>query len=455
MNRLKLLALCHFDVIEPKGGGQVVVFNFLNELSRYFDITLLSLNPYGSPERGVKLNPHLKQIVIPQSYKQAKIMWDTEKKINKELNEGLFDVIQITYAYLNKKFINSVKEFAAQANVIILEHPYLFNFIKDTPHNNNIWIYHAHNYEYKLKKPILHNSAELLNKVYEVENDVCNSCDIVLSPTEDEKKSLHDAYHVPEDKFIITNHGTNTSSIPFITREDHVTYKKQYSKYINKTVILFVGSWHPPNLEALDFIIEKLAPINNGFVYLVLGSVKDYYERKYKNRAIPDNVLLIGAVDEQKKWEYYRLADIAINPMFSGAGVNVKMIEYMGAGLPIVSTIFGARGIELSPHTLLCEADQFYDCIKELVNKQEKQSLMIYENRLISIEKYNYKNIVRKVINGIINFGFVKTIIKEDTVNEYISMSWIDKIADELSNFLIDKEDKLINTVSIELQKIL
>ena len=454
MNKLKVLALCHFDVIEPKGGGQIVVFNFLDKLSRYFEITLLSLNAYGSPEKEVQLSPNFRQIVIPQSYKQAKIMWDAEKKFNKELTEGLFDVIQIGYAHLNRKFFNTVKEFAAQSNVIIFEHPYLFDLVKDTAHNN-IWLYHAHNHEHKLKKILLNNSPELLNRIHEIEKNVCSSCDIILSPTENEKSSLQDDYNVPDDKFIITNHGVNTSSIPFITRDEHIAYKSRYSKYINKSLILFVGSWHPPNLEALEFIIDVLAPVNKDFVYLILGSVKDYYERKYKNKTVPQNVVLLGSVDEQNKWEYYRLSDIAINPMFSGAGINVKMIEYMAAGLPIVSTVFGARGIEMSKHAVLCDGSTFYESMKGLVGNSEKQSLMIDENRLISIERYSYKNIVLGVARGIINFGLTKKIVRDDAADIYLSMLLIYEVTDELSTLLIKKKDALINTVSVELQKII
>ena len=36
---------------------------------------------------------------------------------------------------------------------------------------------------------------------------------------------------------------------------------------------------------------------------------------------------------------------MALNPVRSGSGTNLKMHEYMAAGLPVVTTPFGARGI--------------------------------------------------------------------------------------------------------------
>jgi hypothetical protein len=43
---------------------------------------------------------------------------------------------------------------------------------------------------------------------------------------------------------------------------------------------------------------------------------------------------------------YFAAADAAINPMQSGAGTNVKMGEFMALRLPILSTPFGARGLD-------------------------------------------------------------------------------------------------------------
>jgi glycosyltransferase involved in cell wall biosynthesis len=47
-------------------------------------------------------------------------------------------------------------------------------------------------------------------------------------------------------------------------------------------------------------------------------------------------------------------ADVAINPAVSGSGVNIKLVEYLAAGAPVVSTTRGSAGLGLSPgHDLL------------------------------------------------------------------------------------------------------
>ena len=45
---------------------------------------------------------------------------------------------------------------------------------------------------------------------------------------------------------------------------------------------------------------------------------------------------------------YFRAADVALNPMYEGAGVNLKVLEYLAMGLPTVTTRFGIRGLEVA-----------------------------------------------------------------------------------------------------------
>ena len=50
-----------------------------------------------------------------------------------------------------------------------------------------------------------------------------------------------------------------------------------------------------------------------------------------------------------------------LNPMVSGSGTNLKMLEYAAAGLPIVSTFFGGRGgiLQEGTHYVGAEIEDF------------------------------------------------------------------------------------------------
>lgn len=50
-------------------------------------------------------------------------------------------------------------------------------------------------------------------------------------------------------------------------------------------------------------------------------------------------------------------ADVSINPAVSGSGVNIKLVEYLAAGTPVVSTSRGTAGLGLAPGQDLLVAD--------------------------------------------------------------------------------------------------
>jgi glycosyltransferase involved in cell wall biosynthesis len=55
-----------------------------------------------------------------------------------------------------------------------------------------------------------------------------------------------------------------------------------------------------------------------------------------------------GPVPEAFLHDALSVVDVALNPMAAGSGTNLKMLEYAGAGVPVVSSAFGARGLGLT-----------------------------------------------------------------------------------------------------------
>jgi glycosyltransferase involved in cell wall biosynthesis len=55
-------------------------------------------------------------------------------------------------------------------------------------------------------------------------------------------------------------------------------------------------------------------------------------------------VLALGFVDRLAP--LLSAADVAVNPIQSGSGSNLKLAEYVAAGLPVITTPIGLRGYE-------------------------------------------------------------------------------------------------------------
>ena len=55
--------------------------------------------------------------------------------------------------------------------------------------------------------------------------------------------------------------------------------------------------------------------------------------------------------------EVYRITDVFIAPFTSGGGVRIKLLDAMSAGLPVVTTPSGAKGLESEAGRALLVAD--------------------------------------------------------------------------------------------------
>ncbi len=103
----------------------------------------------------------------------------------------------------------------------------------------------------------------------------------------------------------------------------------------------FVGSEYRPNVEGLRWFLTAVWPRLGG-----ADAVLDIYGgvgRRIDPALLPANARCHGTVADIDA--AYRSLDIAINPVQVGAGLKIKTVEALGAGLPLVTTPEGARGI--------------------------------------------------------------------------------------------------------------
>lgn len=226
------------------------------------------------------------------------------------------------------------------ADILICSHPWAALSMRKNP--GQFFIYDAHNCEYLLMdkilgKHILRNF--ILKQVRKIEQDACNKSDLILACSENEKRDLISLYKINPDKIIITTNGTNIPKWP--SRLDKEKNREDLEIPLNAKVIIFIAAYYKPNIDAARFILESLASKLNEFMFVIVGSVSDAFEKK----EIPPNIRFLGQVTDDKLNLALEASDIAINPIFDGSGINIKMLDYMSYGLPIVTTECGARGI--------------------------------------------------------------------------------------------------------------
>ena len=93
--------------------------------------------------------------------------------------------------------------------------------------------------------------------------------------------------------------------------------------------------------------------------------------------------------------DLYAAADLAINPVRIGSGTNIKMLDYMAAGLPVVTTDVGARGIASRPaeHWIEAPLDDFRIIIPPLLADPPRLAALSHAGRALTLSTYDWRTI--------------------------------------------------------------
>jgi glycosyltransferase involved in cell wall biosynthesis len=215
----------------------------------------------------------------------------------------------------------------------------------------------VHNVEADLKAQMLAQNdtgRRLLSAAREVERGCCERAEFVFAPSAEDAERLKALYGVPRARLELVPNGVDTGAIPFTPPDER--RRLQSRLRMERPLALFIGSWHEPNLRAVGRIAE-LAPRLPHVEFAVVGSVCLPLEQGY----LPSNMRLFGVVADELKNALLRVASVAINPVSEGSGTNMKMLDYLAAGLPVISTEVGARGLELDPerHARIAPVEDF------------------------------------------------------------------------------------------------
>ncbi|MBK7984893.1 MAG: glycosyltransferase [Candidatus Competibacteraceae bacterium] len=117
----------------------------------------------------------------------------------------------------------------------------------------------------------------------------------------------------------------------------------------------------------------------------------------------PENVV-VGQITETSQ-DHPGLADIALNPMLAGSGTNLKMLDYFAAGIPVISTATGARGLDVrdEDHLLIRPIEAMAATIESCLSQPEHMARITQTARKHVEEHFDWRAIAEKVMLSIKN----------------------------------------------------
>ena len=398
MEKTKICVLDMQPIDPPVGGGRIRLLGLYSGMDEDIDVRYVGSYDWRGPQyREVRLSQNLLEIDVPLS----EAHFAAHDRFAAELGKSCIDCAFLFQGQLSPALINRAMEEAAKADAVVFSHPWLFPLVApELDASRQLIVYDSQNCEALLREKLLDNGSPAAEKVCravaEAEYELCHAADLILACSEEDRQSFITLYGVEPEKIRIVPNGVFTTQLLPPSQEEKCALKEKLA--LEKNAVCFIGSDYDPNYEAAQLVLSAASGMPETD-FLILGGVGERLKRE--QTAAPPNVRITGFLEESEKRDYLRACDLAVNPMLSGSGTNIKMFDFMAVGLPIVSTDIGARGIENTNGRVyqLCEksTEGLRSAIEKLLAEPKKRALLSEGGRHEAEVRYSWESISRKL----------------------------------------------------------
>lgn len=379
ISRPGLVLVNDYTVTGRNAGGAARITNLFSYLADHFRVYLICLSR--SRHENKKIAGGFTEEAFPWPDK----MREASLKANAESNISIDDVLASRHGENQEELTARLQELMSEAQFVVLQHCYMAPAVdyclkKIAVEEKPIVMYEAHNFELDMKKDLLSELKDfeaIINEVKSLEELALKISDrvICVSEKDAEKYRLLD----DEKQYDVIENGVEI-------------FPLDIEQHKNNLIAVFIGSAHMPNIEAMHFILNELAPACPDIHFIIAGRCCESAIRSF----IPDNVQLVGELNEQEKYKLYNAAHVGLNPVFTGGGSSLKLGDYMAAGLAVVSSHFGARGYNLIPdyHLLITEdnsVESFKIELYLLLRNPELCRLIGFNGRKLVVNRLDWR----------------------------------------------------------------
>ncbi|MGL4865471.1 MAG: glycosyltransferase [Cetobacterium sp.] len=357
---------------------------------------------YNSPNIGAGLNITLDNIkklnlagnivdvcALVNNHELEKI----EEKKNQYVNQ--FNIFKITKT---RKLVNAICNIRLPIFCAIRYDRRIKEYLeKNSKKYDLVLIDYTQNIEYaediKVKKYIIEHDVSFLGfyRKYKLESNFLKKIFYRIEAKrleKYEKKKLNKFDKVivlnQKDKKLIENSVKNIQIISPYYNKYNISLKKHEGINIG-----FFGAMNRvENEEAVIFFIEKIYPKLDKKIIkkiYIIGANPSEKLKKYAS----EKILITGFVEKPEI--FLEKLDIGIVPLLKGAGIKIKTLEMLYAGIPLISSEVGVEGIEIvnkKEGYIYKNNEEFVEYLNILVTS-EAERINISKNQKQFMELFN------------------------------------------------------------------
>ena len=378
----------------PVGGGRLRLLGLYHSMGKNLQCRYIGSYDWpGEKFRCHSLGETLEEIDVPLSHAHHTAAEGLKLKAK---GKTVIDLSFSTLAHLSPQYLAEVRRAVLDAEVVVFSHPWVYPLVADHVAHSQIVVYDSHNVEGYLRAQLLNEEnppeASLLRQVVTDEYALGCRADLIMACSQEDLERFNRIYEFDMGKMRVVPNGVMAFASYPPTPDERIDAKKELQWKPESFVGIFIGSSYGPNQDAAEFIVNELATALPDVTFVIAGGVGGSLIVHNK-----PNVVITGAVSEAQKLKLLRAGDIAVNPMFSGSGTNIKIFDFMAAGLPVVTTATGARGINQGGRDAFRVVDEdvasFAEMIREMKRDPDLRLRMGKEARICVEENYSWERI--------------------------------------------------------------
>jgi glycosyltransferase involved in cell wall biosynthesis len=363
----KVLAIAPYPFLPWFSGGQKFIAQFLQHLGNKVELTVVSVPSNDS--------------TLATSYTLLPLLGSSFSRY--------YD------ASLVKKITTLIRE--KQFDTIIWEHPYYWWLAARIRKNTGIKTYiHTHNIEYQRFRSMGKWWWPVLRSY---EKNAFKKADGIFFISPEDKNFAINQWKIESHKCIDLPFGIDIDAEPVNRPSCRKYIGEKHGIAPGEKILFFNGLLsYKPNIDAINIIIDKIDPLlqqERDFKYKILICGKDLPAEL--SALIKESRKIIYAGFTDKIEEYCMASDILLNPVLSGGGIKTKMVEAIGYGTTVISTVTGATGIqkEVCGNKLKIVPDNDWESFAEEILKESP----IYRHTpSVYYGYYSWNNIIGNLV---------------------------------------------------------